>query len=659
VEDDPASKPISRLAMERLIFRSSALRRYTQDSPVLPDVWFEYGANPSSRVDLLVTPYRSARISNPPGDVAKALEQDNLPDAAHLAYNQSTVAVALTFCELVSYLLPLAAWRFESRSVSQMWVRLKDMSSADRDDVAAQLIEFEQGRTTRKHATQIPQTVLWGIRLVGTIELARLGEDEEHLILPDDAPDAEARRLARRLVDAVADTIVLQAVRRDLVFSVSLNRPANVSVFRSVPTVKADAARGLFQVDASGIRWAVVDSGIDATHPAFRRRKRPTHENPVGELEAEPFEGIGEDAKNHTRVIETYDFTAVRELTDVRRLQRNEIEDVDLAERLQAHQDLKELLIMTLKRGLPIRWTRFADLLRVPHEADTTKKGKTIKGYRPPANEHGTHVAGILAGDWRRADAPVDAWGEPGNTWSAPDNDLIGVCPNLELYDLRVFGPDGTGNEYAVLAAIEFLQALTSEREFLTVHGVNMSFSIRHDVANYACGRTPICEDVTKLVTSGVVAVAAAGNDGYLRAAAGSEGGGEGYRTVSISDPGNCEAAITVGSTHSYRPYAYGVSYFSSRGPTGDGRSKPDLVAPGEKIWSAVPDGGVRTQDGTSMAAPHVSGCAALLMGRYRELIGDPGRIKAILTSTASDLGRESYFQGHGLVDVLRAMQSI
>jgi subtilisin family serine protease len=59
-----------------------------------------------------------------------------------------------------------------------------------------------------------------------------------------------------------------------------------------------------------------------------------------------------------------------------------------------------------------------------------------------------------------------------------------------------------------------------------------------------------------------------------------------------------------VGSTHSYRPYAYGVSYFSSRGPTGDGRSKPDLVAPGEKIWSAVPDGGARTQDGTSMAAP-------------------------------------------------------
>ena len=72
-----------------------------------------------------------------------------------------------------------------------------------------------------------------------------------------------------------------------------------------------------------------------------------------------------------------------------------------------------------------------------------------------------------------------------------------------------------------------------------------------------------------------------------------------------------------------------------------------------------MPGGKTLTLDGTSMAAPHVSGCAALLMARYHELIGEPARIKAILTSTASDLGRESYFQGHGLVDVLRAMQSI
>jgi hypothetical protein len=59
------------------------------------------------------------------------------------------------------------------------------------------------------------------------------------------------------------------------------------------------------------------------------------------------------------------------------------------------------------------------------------------------------------------------------------------------------------------------------------------------------------------------------------------------------------------------------------------------------------------------MAAPHVSGVAALLMARHRELIGQPKRIKEILCSTATDLGRERRFQGHGMVDALRALQAV
>jgi subtilisin family serine protease len=106
-------------------------------------------------------------------------------------------------------------------------------------------------------------------------------------------------------------------------------------------------------------------------------------------------------------------------------------------------------------------------------------------------------------------------------------------------------------------------------------------------------------------------------------------------------------------------PHTYGVSYFSSRGPTGDGRSKPDLVAPGEKIKSVVPGGLTQSMDGTSMAAPHVSGAAALLMARHTEFIGQPARVKKILCSTATDLGRERYFQGAGLLDILRAIQSV
>jgi subtilisin family serine protease len=154
------------------------------------------------------------------------------------------------------------------------------------------------------------------------------------------------------------------------------------------------------------------------------------------------------------------------------------------------------------------------------------------------------------------------------------------------------------------------------------------------------------------------VVVAAAGNRGqavYLT----QTGREEGFRTLSITDPGNAEAVITVGSTHRDKPHTYGVSYFSSRGPTGDGRAKPDLLAPGEKILSTVLNGESERMDGTSMAAPHVSGAAALLMARHREMIGQPGRVKEILCKSAVDLGRERYFQGYGLVDVLRALQSL
>src|SRR6185312_984395 len=90
-----------------------------------------------------------------------------------------------------------------------------------------------------------------------------------------------------------------------------------------------------------------------------------------------------------------------------------------------------------------------------------------------------------------------------------------------------------------------------------------------------------------------------------------------------INDPGNTEAAITVGSTHRNMPHTYGVSYFASKGPTGDGRAKPDLIAPDEKILSCAaeatrdktaskpdPPAAVDSVEdsGTRMAAAHVCG---------------------------------------------------
>jgi subtilisin family serine protease len=301
-------------------------------------------------------------------------------------------------------------------------------------------------------------------------------------------------------------------------------------------------------------------------------------------------------------------------------------------------------LTLRLQRGRSIDWDELEPFLEVPH--DGRYASQSIPYY-----EHGTHVAGVLAADWRKQE-----WGP--DFPSDQREDLVGVCPDLCVHDLRVLNEQGVGDEFTVMAALQFIRHLNAQHDQSVINGANLSLSLKHDVANYACGRTPVCDECDRVVSSGVVVVAAAGNDGYLKFAT-PGGDSEGYRSISISDPGNAESVITVGATHRYQPHTYGVSYFSSRGPTGDGRIKPDLVAPGEKITAPIPNKGTRTKDGTSMAAPHVSGAAALLMARHRELLGQPARVKQILCSTATDLGRERYFQGKGMVDILRALQSV
>src|SRR4029077_1593124 len=227
-------------------------------------------------------------------------------------------------------------------------------------------------------------------------------------------------------------------------------------------------------------------------------------------------------------------------------------------------------------------------------------------------------------------------------------------------YDLRVLpdNPADKADEFTIIAALQFIRYLNANKNLMLIHGVNLSLSVPHDVANYACGRTPVCEECERVVASGVVVVTAAGNRGFDKREREPAAYGD-YRYISITDPGNADGVITVGSTHRMLPHNYGVSYFSSRGPTGDGRTKPDLVAPGEKIQSTVPGDGIASMDGTSQAAPHVSGAAAILMARHRELIGRPAEIKRVLCRTATDPGRWRHFQGSGLIDVLRALQSV
>ena len=270
----------------------------------------------------------------------------------------------------------------------------------------------------------------------------------------------------------------------------------------------------------------------------------------------------------------TYDFTLVRRL-----LSSDDFDDPELPlalrERLKKDPDLEEELRKSIQRGRDIDWSILEPFLTIPHDAN----------YKAPVPVHGTHVAGILGADLE-----------------TEQKNLIGVCPDIKLYDLRVFDDNNDGDEFSVIAALQFIRHLNAHKDFLLVKGVNLSLSIQHDVANFACGRTPVCEECERLVGAGIVVVAAAGNQGYLQymVAGGVEEGG--YRSISITDPGNAQGVITVGATHRSMPHTYGVSYFSSRGPTADGRVKPDLVAPGEKIESTVPGTGNAYVPGTATA---------------------------------------------------------
>jgi subtilisin family serine protease len=402
---------------------------------------------------------------------------------------------------------------------------------------------------------------------------------------------------------------------KPMVRQIALNRHATAAIARSVPTVKADAARRVFDVDCSGIDWAVLDTGIDQTHPAFGKRIKAT-----------------------------YDFTNYREIVSLG----------------NARQQVREMNLKTLEQarhgnvppGADGMLTKIgeAGVAGQPLPLDLVTEMVRLTEPPTPGSPHGTHVAGIIAA--RKYDDPQE-----------PDT-FDGMCPGIGIYDFRVLKSDQVdpreleNTEFSVMSALQFIRNTNEQAGRLVIKGVNMSLSIPHDVKNYACGRTPVCDESERLIDNGVVVVAAAGNKGAEETLIDGVPFYD-YLGFGITDPGNAQRVITVGSTHSSCPFTYGVSYFSSRGPTGDGRLKPDLVAPGEDIRSPVLKHQWDRHDGTSQAAPHVSGAAAMLMARYPELVGKPDRIKQILCDTATDLNRERSFQGHGLLDVLRALQSL
>jgi pimeloyl-ACP methyl ester carboxylesterase len=268
---------------------------------------------------------------------------------------------------------------------------------------------------------------------------------------------------------------------------------------------------------------------------------------------------------------------------------------------------------------------------------------------------HGTHVSGIIAGRSPK-DKPVGPNAE---------TDLRGIAPRTRLVVYKVLNDEGFGEDAWTIKALDHIaQQNDNISGGHAIHGVNLSLGGPFDHTVYGCGFSPICAELRRLWRNGVLVVVACGNEGQLQVQT-RDGEVEINSPMSVGDPANLEECIAVGSVHADRPYLYGVSSFSSRGPTADGRAKPDVVAPGERIlscnaqWRSGERAQYRFSSGTSMAAPHVSGLLAAFLSVRREFRGRPDEVKQILLKACSDLNRDRYHQGRGLPNLMQMLLNV
>lgn len=246
---------------------------------------------------------------------------------------------------------------------------------------------------------------------------------------------------------------------------------------------------------------------------------------------------------------------------------------------------------------------------------------------------HGTHVACLAAG--------------PGQNLNSYTGLYTGVAYNSRVLNVRVLGADGTGRASDVISGINWC---ISNKSAQNIGVINLSLGT---LTPESYMTDPLCQAAERAVNAGIVVVAAAGNGGKDASGNIVYGG--------IDSPGIDPMVITVGAVNTHGTDARSddsVASYSSRGPTYTDRLlKPDLVAPGNALVAAesfqnrlvtgypflnfgTPNnpqkGSLMTLNGTSMAAPVVSGVVALMLEKNPALT--PGLVKAILQYTAQHL---------------------
>lgn len=233
-------------------------------------------------------------------------------------------------------------------------------------------------------------------------------------------------------------------------------------------------------------------------------------------------------------------------------------------------------------------------------------------------NGHGTHCAGIL-----------------GASGYCSKGKYKGIAPEVNILPIKVLDDNGNGKSSDILSAVQWI---IDTKEVYKTRIINFSLGA---VAEYRERKDPLVKAANRAIDNGLIVVAAVGNSGPKR--------------NTILSPATSRYVISVGALDTNKTPDNSddiIANFSSRGPTLDRIRKPDLIAPGVNIMSLSYKNlnNYTALSGTSMAAPIVSGAAALLLNsnpNYNHF-----DIKKLLINSCTKIKAPSYDQGAGILDL-------
>jgi serine protease AprX len=275
--------------IDYFLLGSGDSRRHLPNSPILGDVWMAYVQEPEDPAELLITSDRDATAIELAATIYEKLDRSD-EDDPEIAPLQGFVAAKLKFGELLKIVVPMTQWWQETRAELGQHRQTGDgpddavrKKIADAVEDVRKLIKQRPNSTT---STPSQRSALDRfIALCALVYLVEAGTQPDdghaepdgstatpphvHVETPGEVVRRGPPNIEATVLGVLEAMLAVEESAHPKVFTISRNRPATTAIGKSVPTVKGDAARRLFDIDCSKIAWAVVDSGISGDHPAF------------------------------------------------------------------------------------------------------------------------------------------------------------------------------------------------------------------------------------------------------------------------------------------------------------------------------------------------------------------------------------------------------